>query len=127
MTPDQFREDFPEFDDTEAYPEAQVALWLMVGEKLVNPCRWGDLTDLGIKLVAAHHLVLAQRDQQAAAIGGVPGQMTGPLSSKAVDKVSAGYDTGAATIDGAGFWNLTTYGVRYATLAQMMGAGGMQL
>lgn len=127
MTPAQFRADFPEFADTTAYPDSQVTLWLTVGSKLVNECRWGELTDLGIELVAAHHLVLGRRDQQAALVGGVPGQMTGPLSSKSVDKVSAGYDTGAATIDDAGFWNLTSYGVRYATLARMMGAGGIQL
>lgn len=126
-TPDQFRDDFPEFADTTTYPDTQVTLWLTVGSNLVNACRWRELTTLGIELVAAHHLVLGRRDQQAALVGGVPGQMTGPLSSKAVDKVSAGYDTGAATIDDAGFWNLTTYGVRYATLARMMGAGGIQL
>lgn len=85
------------------------------------------MTDQGIELCTAHHLVLAARDEATAAIGGTPGQVTGPQSSKAVDKVSASYDTGAATIDDAGMWNLTTYGVRYLTLARLMGAGGMQL
>lgn len=123
----QFREDFPEFSDTTKYPDSVVQFWLTVSVSLVNPCRWGVLTDQGIELCTAHHLVLAARDEQAAAVGGIPGQMTGPLSSKAVDKVSASYDTGAATIDDGGFWNLTTYGVRYLTLARMMGAGGFQL
>ncbi len=123
----KFRRDFPEFADTARYPDSTVSFWLTVSESLVNPCRWGVLTDQGIELCTAHHLVLAARDQQAAAVGGIPGQMTGPLSSKAVDKVSASYDTGAGTIDDGGFWNLTTYGVRYLTLARMMGAGGIQL
>ena len=127
MTPAKFREDFPEFDDTARYPDASVSFWLTVSASLVNECRWGVLTDQGIELCTAHHLVLAARDEQAASVGGIPGQMTGPLASKAVDKVSASYDTGAATIDDGGFWNLTTYGVRYLTLAKMMGAGGIQL
>ncbi len=127
MTPSQFRQDFPEFTDTAKYPDATVEFWLTVSASLVNACRWGVLTDQGIELCTAHHLVLGARDEQAANVGGIPGQMTGPLSSKAVDKVSASYDTGAATIDDGGFWNLTTYGVRYLTLAKMMGAGGIQL
>ncbi|GAA7770968.1 hypothetical protein RN01_29820 [Cupriavidus sp. SHE] len=127
MTPEQFRLDFPEFADDTKYTDASVEFWLTVSESLVNPCRWGVLTDQGIELCTAHHLVLAARDEATAAIGGTPGQVTGPQSSKAVDKVSASYDTGAATIDDAGMWNLTTYGVRYLTLARLMGAGGMQL
>lgn len=127
MTPDQFREDFPEFSDDVKYSTPVVEFWLTVSTSLVNSCRWGILTDQGIELCTAHHLVLAARDEQASDVGGIPGQMTGPLSSKAVDKVSASYDTGAATIDDGGFWNLTTYGVRYLTLAKMMGAGGIQL
>ncbi|MFX7140316.1 DUF4054 domain-containing protein, partial [Acinetobacter baumannii] len=85
-----------EFSDTTKYPDSVVQFWLTVSASLVNPCRWGVLTDQGIELCTAHHLVLAARDEQAAAVGGIPGQMTGPLSSKAVDKVSASYDTGAA-------------------------------
>lgn len=127
MTPAQFRADFPEFADTAKYSDASVEFWLIVSASLVNPERWGVLTDQGVELCTAHHLVLAARDQASAIIGGIPGQVNGPQSSKAVDKVSASYDTGAATIDDAGMWNLTTYGVRYLTLARMMGAGGMQL
>lgn len=127
MTPDQFRQDFPEFSDTTRYPDSLVTLWLTVGSSLVNECRWGELTNIGIELVTAHHLAIAARDQQAAAGGGIPGQSSGPMSSKAVDKVSASYDTGAASIADAGFWNLTSYGTRFLGLARLMGAGGMQL
>ena len=86
-----------------------------------------ELTNIGIELVTAHHLVIALRDQTAAAVGGVPGVMTGPTSAKAVDKVSTSYDTSAATLDNGGFWNLTSYGARYLSLARMMGAGGLQV
>lgn len=127
MTPEQFRADFPEFADATKYSDASIDFQLIIATSLVNSCRWGVLTDQGIELCAAHFLVLARRDEATAEVGGIPGQVTGPQSSKAVDKVSTSYDTGAATIDDAGMWNLTTYGVRFLTLARMMGAGGMQL
>lgn len=127
LTTAQFRQDFPEFADASIYTDSQVMLWLGVSLLLVNECRWGDLYNLGIELVTAHHLAIAMRDQTAAAVGGVPGTMTGPLASKSVDKVSASYDTSAATLDNAGFWALTSYGMRFLTLARMMGAGGLQL
>ncbi|MBY4674292.1 DUF4054 domain-containing protein [Burkholderia multivorans] len=127
MDVSQFRQSFPEFNDTTTYPDALVQFWMTVAVSLVNADRWGDLTDLGIALVTAHHLALAVKDQKMAAVGGVPGQVSGPQSSKAVDKVSASYDTSAVAIKDGGFWNATMYGVRYLSLAMMMGAGGMQL
>ncbi|AOJ93099.1 hypothetical protein WK22_09345 [Burkholderia multivorans] len=127
MDVSQFRQSFPEFNDTTTYPDSLIQFWMTVAVSLVNADRWGDLTDLGIALVTAHHLALAVKDQKMAAVGGVPGQVTGPQSSKAVDKVSASYDTAAVAIKDGGFWNATMYGVRYLSLAMMMGAGGMQL
>ncbi|PRG62243.1 DUF4054 domain-containing protein [Burkholderia multivorans] len=127
MDVSQFRQSFPEFNDTTTYPDSLIQFWMAVAVSLVNPDRWGELTDLGIALVTAHHLALAVKDQKMAAVGGVPGQVTGPQSSKAVDKVSASYDTAAVAIKDGGFWNATMYGVRYLSLAMMMGAGGMQL
>ncbi|MDS0851651.1 DUF4054 domain-containing protein [Burkholderia cenocepacia] len=123
----QFRQTFPEFGDTVRYPDPVVQIWLTVAVSLVNPLRWMELTDIGIGLVTAHHLAIGMRDQNTAAVGGVPGQVTGPQTSKSVDKVSASQDTGAVTLDGAGFWNSTMYGVRYYTLALSMGAGGLQI
>ncbi|KKL38613.1 hypothetical protein WR30_11175 [Burkholderia contaminans FFH2055] len=123
----QFRQSFPEFNDTTTYPDSLVQFWMTVAVSLVNAERWGELTDLGVALVTAHHLALALKDQKTAAVGGVPGQVTGPQSSKAVDKVSASYDTAAVAIKDGGFWNATMYGVRYLSLAQMMGSGGIQL
>ncbi|MBR8123231.1 DUF4054 domain-containing protein [Burkholderia multivorans] len=127
MDVSQFRQSFPEFNDTTTYSDSLVQFWMTVAVSLVNADRWGELTDLGIALVTAHHLALAVKDQKMAAVGGVPGQVTGPQSSKAVDKVSASYDTAAVAIKDGGFWNATMYGVRYLSLAMMMGMGGMQL
>lgn len=127
VTTAQLRSDFPEFADTTVYPDAMVQTWLTVAASLVNADRWTELTNVGIELVTAHHLALSARDQNAAAVGGIPGTMTGPTSAKSVDKVSVSYDTAAASLDGAGFWALTSYGVRYLSLARMFGAGGLQI
>jgi hypothetical protein len=127
MDPTSFRSAFPEFGNPSLYPDSMVTAWITVATSLVNADRWMELTDLGIQLVTAHHLALSARDQNAAAVGGVPGLMTGPTASKSVDKVSTSYDTGAASLDGAGFWALTSYGTRYLSLARMMGAGGLQI
>jgi hypothetical protein len=127
MTPVDFRTIFPEFADPAKYTDASIEFWMGIAASLVNPDRWGVLTDQGIALVTAHHLVLAQRDQATAGVGGAPGEVKGPTASKSVDKVSVSYDTGAVALSDAGFWNMTTYGVRFMTIARAMGAGGMQL
>lgn len=127
MDVSQFRQAFPEFDDKTQYPDALVQFWMSVAVPLVNAERWGELTDLGGALITAHHLALAVKDQKVAAIGGAPGQVTGPQSSKGVDKVSVSYDTGAVAMNDGGFWNATMYGIRYLNLVRIMGAGGVQL
>lgn len=123
----QFRSDFPEFTDTSKYPDSAVNLWLSLGEKTLAPDRWCDYLDLGLELFIAHNLAIAAGNQLAATVGGTPGQVKGPLTSKSVDKVSAGYDTGAVALQDGGFFNLTTYGIQYLQLARMVGTGGIQL
>lgn len=127
MTPSDFRTYFPEFSDTTKYPDSQIDFWMTVAGSLVDPDRWGVLTDQGVSLVTAHHLAVASQDQAVASAGGTPGEVKGATASKSVDKVSVGYDTKSVTIDGAGFWNMSKYGIRYLTLARMFGAGGLQL
>lgn len=127
MNPNQFRLDFPEFSDPTQYPDSLIQFWLTIAVSLVNASRWMELTNLGIELVTAHHLVLSARDELATSTGGLPGEMKGPTSAKSVDKVSVSYDTSAATLSDAGAWALTSYGVRFLGLARLMGAGGMQI
>jgi len=127
VTAAQLRSDFPEFANTTTYPDSLVTMWLTVANSLVNPDRWVELTNLGIELVTCHHLAISAKDQLASAVGGAPGEVKGPTASKAVDKVSVSYDTGAVTLTDAGFWNMTSYGTRFLGLARMFGAGGMQI
>lgn len=122
----QFRQDFPEFSDSTAYPDAQISFWLGIASQLINIGRWGGLADLGIELLAAHNLVLWKRAQIAASKGGLPGISTGVTASKAVADVSVGYDTNVASVEGGGNFNLTDYGTRYLEYVSLFGAGGIQ-
>jgi hypothetical protein len=124
-----FRADFPEFSDTTKYTSSEFSLWNMVAESLLGPAalRWDVLFDRGCELVIAHHLAIAARNQQAAAAGGIPGEVVGPASAKSVDKVSVSRDVGAVTTEGGAFWNMTSYGVQFMTYVRLMGAGPIQL
>ncbi len=127
VTPASFRTNFPEFTDAVAYPDAQVSFYLSIAALSMDTTRWGGLLDFGTQLMVAHQLVIDRRAQLEAQSGGIPGTNTGPISSKSVDKVSVGFDTGAASEEGAGHWNLTVYGTRYWRLVLMIGAGPIQV
>ena len=121
------RAHFPEFANTTDYPDAQVNFWLGVADKALDVNVWGDLLDMGAELYACHNIAIATKNQRTAAAGGIPGTVTGPQSSKAVDKVSSSHDTGAVIHAGAGHWNLTTYGIQFYNLVRIVGAAGVQL
>jgi hypothetical protein len=122
----QFRSDFPEFADSTKYSDAMVAFWLNVAATLVNVQRWASLAVAGQELVTAHYLVIAARDETAAANGTPPGQVVGLQTAKSVADLSASYDYQYSVVQGAGFWNQTSYGQRYFSLARLFGAGGLQ-
>jgi hypothetical protein len=127
ITATTFRTNFPAFADTAGYPDGAIAFWLGIAALQMNVPRWGQLLDFGTQLFIAHNLVLEKQAMDAVAAGGNPGTETGVVSSDSVDKASVAYDTsGAAALD-AGHWNLTTYGMRYISLARKIGSGGMQL
>jgi hypothetical protein len=127
VTVNVFRQDFPEFADDGSYPDSAVIFYLTLAGKLLNEARWGDVLDMGTELFIAHNLVLERNAQKTAAAGGVPGQNSGPLASKAVGPVNASYDTSAGIEEGAGHWNLTIYGTRFISLVRMFGAGPIQV
>lgn len=127
ITPTKFRTDFPEFSDAENYSDAQVSFWLSIADRMLIESRWGDVVDQGRELFAAHNLVLGRQAMASSSAGGAPGIGSGLVASKSVDKVAVSYDTTSGIEPGAGHWNLTTYGTRFIWLANMMGAGGMQL
>lgn len=121
VTTASFRGDFPEFADTTIYSDAQVSLWLNFANLSLQSAqdRWADFLDIGTELLMAHNIAISAK---AGA-----GKVGGPIASKSVGGVSASYDTSAVTIEGAGQYNMTSYGVRFLQMARMIGAGGVQL
>lgn len=124
ITVADFRAQYPEFSNTGYYPDAAVTVFIALGYEFLNQYKWGAVLDFGVGLYVAHQIALAAKNRQAAASGAIPGTGGGVLQTKAVDKVSAGYDTAAGTIEGAGYWNLTTYGVQLYYYVKLFGAGG---
>lgn len=129
VTVQSFMQAYPEFfDGQQPQPNpAIVKRWIDVAYKMLPAERWDDMLDDGVMLYVAHNLALQTAQIKAGAAGGVAGQLSGPVASKAVDKVSVSYDTGAAQLENGGDFNLTVYGVQFLRLARMFGSGGIQL
>lgn len=119
MTAAVFITMFPEFSGTD---QGRITFWLSVAVQLINPARWGTLTNQGIALLTAHYLTIDAQNQTPA----TQGTVNGPITSKSVDGVSVSKDVALVTIEKAGQFNATSYGVQYYQLARMMGAGAIQ-
>ena len=127
VTPASFRTNFPAFKDQAVYPDEEIQFWIALGTNLINLSRWGNLADYGLQLFVAHNLALSYMSQTASAGGQAPGQVSGPVTSASVDKVSYSRDPSSAMDPKNGHWNLTTYGLRYIRLVMMIGAGPVQV
>lgn len=127
LNPAQFRALIPAFNDSSIYTDEALNLDLTMAANMVGP-RWYNLRPMGMALFVAHFLSLDERENRVARRGGVPGQgAIGVLSSKSIGSVSAGYDTSSGSEDGAGQWNMTSYGRRYIHFAKLVGMGGVQI
>lgn len=128
-----FREIFPEFGDEARYPDARIQFGLLEASLRLTEGVWGELRESGIAYYVAHTLALA--GPVLATQGGgqdrqfplpAPGLATGLVTSKSVGPVSKSYDVSVGQTDGAGAWNLTTYGQIFATLAASVAVGARQ-
>ena len=122
-----FRQNFPAFADTNRYPAAEITYFAGLAGKLLPEERWDDLLGYGTDLFVAHHLSLSDAEAKQTGAGATPGKVTGIQTAKAVDKVSASYDVANISLTDGGYWNTTSYGIRFLQLARMVGAGGVQL
>lgn len=127
VTPTSFREAFPAFSSTALFPDAQINIWLTFAVPLHNADRYGNLLDLAVQLFVAHNLVLERQSAAASAMGQAPGVIVGAQTSGSVDKVSWSRDGSAAMDPKNGHWNLSSYGMRWVQLVQIVGAGAVQL
>ena len=124
MTPSDFRATFPEFADASAYPDTQVAFYIALGGKLHAADRWGDLLDYGVSLFVAHELTLGAEAARQAKAKQTPGQVRGAVTSMSADGVSWSREGVSSVSDPSnGHWNLSTYGLRWKEMANLVGAG----
>lgn len=121
-----FRKDWPEFVVAQ-YPDEWITFWSIIADKLMSQDRWGNMRFVAMALFTAHNLVLEKQARDASRIGGSPGQATGAIAGRSVDKASVTYDANITSVEGYGNFNLTTYGTRLAFLIECFGAGPVQV
>lgn len=125
-----FREIMPAFT-ADILPDAVLQHYIDMANGVVLEARWHSLWKEGMRLYIAHFATLYLGVPEAGASRQKivnAGKVQGAMTSKTVGPVSVGYDNGQdATSDltGWGAWKLTTYGTQFATLARMVGKGGM--
>ena len=122
-----FRKDYPEFGNAEAYPESAVTYYLTWATIMLNPLRWGSVLPLATELYAAHYLTEERKAFLNSRVGLAAGDVSGPLQAKSVDKVSLTYDMSSVVDADAGDWNQTIYGRRLWRLIMMAGMGPVQV
>lgn len=124
----QFRHDFPQFNDEVKFPDAQIQLHLNLADKFLSENVSGsDVFPYWVGLFVAHYLTLYAMDTRSLQAGGVGGLSSGVATAKSVDKVSVSYDNSMTLNPNAGFWNNTRYGAEFYQWVLMFGAGGRQL
>lgn len=119
---------FPAFNDASKYSFPQRNFWLQLALNSLDQARWGQDYEIGLYLFTAHHLSLFGGDTKGKV--GRPGQIPFPTGSKSVGSVSVGYDTSLLSTlaaQGAGFWGLSMFGLRFWQLVQTVGMGGVQI
>lgn len=126
LTLDDFRLRFPEFD-ADSFPDIAVKARLALAAKFFSAESWPDdeIRMHVCGLYAAHFLKLA--GSYAEGGSGGDNSALSQVSSMSVDGASVSYDTGTASEDGAGTWNLTAYGRELWQLIQVFGAGARQI
>jgi hypothetical protein len=113
---------FPEFKDPSTYLQATIDEWIHLAYEQLDPHRFGRVMHLAVKLWVAHQVTLSAREVRAANAGQIVGEVRGPVTGKSVGKASISYST-ETSIDGAGYWNSTTYGQRFFAMMRSFGGG----
>lgn len=117
-----FRSRYPAFR-SDQFPDSSVEIRLKLADKFFEGWEDGDVREHAMCLYVAHYLTA--QGMQAAGAGGAAS--LGTVSGKSVDGASISYDTGSAVEQGAGFWNITSYGRELYQLLRVFGAGAIQL
>lgn len=123
---------YPQFEG-DGVPDSVLELYLELAHKAIQKNRWRSYWKLAMGLFVAHFVTIwamgttdaAGSAAELASTGGNRGVM----SSKSAGGVSITRDfslTNQGLTDWAG-WNQTQYGTQLATLAKLVGKGGIQI
>lgn len=140
-TVDMFSSDFPQFyikteEEGEAVytplvPETMLDQFIDLANDSVLPSRWGSQWRYAAGLFVAHWSALylqtysdGSPNAQTVASGA---SQTGNVSMASMGDTTVKYDNGSidAGTEKWGTWNATKYGAQLATMARMIGIGGM--
>ncbi|EHL08982.1 hypothetical protein HMPREF0322_00405 [Desulfitobacterium hafniense DP7] len=114
-------------------PEPIVQMYINLAQTCVKQARYHDYWKVCMGFFVAHFVTLWL---QGAANAGSPaaqviaaGQSRGLVTSESADglSVSTDYSTIAGDLDGWAAWKLTIYGQQLATIAKLLGKGGMMV
>lgn len=126
-----FRAVMPGFSE-EIIPDEQLQPYIDMAQSVVKEARWHGLWREGMRLFIAHFVTLYLNtptspetvDDLLSA-----SENKGVATSESVGQVSVSYDVNqvANDLNGWGAWKQTAYGTQYATLAKVLGKGGMYI
>lgn len=128
-TVENFRKIMPGFS-ADIISDDQLQHYVTLAHSIVKEARWHDMWPEAMRLLIAHFVTLylqtPQEDANPAILANA-GKVQGAATSKSVGSVSISYDVTQATSDLTGWaaYKLTSYGTQYATLAKLVGIGGM--
>ena len=129
FTRSDFLDIYPQFEGV--VPEPVIDMYVEQAVRCIQKPRWHAMWKSGICLYIAHHLTLWLMGNAPAGSNGASvaaaGMVQGSVSSKSVDGVSIGYSQSGAQSDltGWGSYKETIFGEQFATMARMVGKGGM--
>lgn len=126
-----FRANMPAFT-AQIISDEILASYVTMAHSIVKEARWHSLWVTGMNLFIAHFVTLFLQMPEAGMTKEEllnASKVGGSISSKTVGPISVSYDNTQATQDLNGWaaWKLTTYGVQFASLAKMLGKGGMYI
>ena len=132
FTLDEFKTMYPQFQG-EAVPDLLLEMYLELADNAIKEARWHSYWKMAMGLFVAHFATFwamgtAEPSSTAADIVSV-GEARGLTTSKSAGgvSISVDYSTITSGVNDWAAWNMTQYGTQLATLAKMVGKGGMQV
>lgn len=132
---EDFLKIYPQFgkdsDNKEIVPTEVIDMYIQFADTCIQESRWQGGWKLGTALFVAHFCTLWVQSYQDPNHGAnavmQAAQTKGLVASKSVADLSISYDfsTALSDLDGWAVWKLTTFGVQLASMAKLIGKGGM--